>query len=66
MPEIADADDALDDADPQARRIERVALLDMRFEIAEIAAGFDLIARPAGEPGLGQRVAQRLAGVAAR
>src|SRR5271165_1467047 len=36
-PVIPDADNRLDDADAQSARVERVALLDMRLEIAEIA-----------------------------
>ena len=39
--------------------IERVALLDMRFEIADMTAGFELFARAAGKPGARQRLAQR-------
>ncbi len=46
-------------------RVERVALLDMGFEIADMAAGFEMFARPAGEPGPRQRLAQRRAVVAA-
>ncbi len=64
-PEIPDADDRLDDADAQPGRVERVALLDMRFEIADIARRVDPLARPAGKPGARQRLAQRRAVVAA-
>jgi hypothetical protein len=34
---VPDADDRLDDADAQTGGVERVALLDMSFEIADIA-----------------------------
>ena len=65
-PEIPDADDRLDDADAQPGRVERVALLDMRFEIADIARRIDPLARPSGKPGALQRLAQRRPVVAAR
>ncbi len=52
-------------ADAQPGGVERVALLDMGFEIADMAAGFELFARPAGEPGARKRLAQRRAVVAA-
>ena len=52
-PVIPVADDRLDDADAQSAGIERVALLDMRLEIAEIARRIDQLARPSGKPGLG-------------
>ncbi len=57
--EIADADDRLDDPDAAAGRFERVALLDMRFEVADITRGIDLLTLPAGEPGLFQRLGER-------
>src|SRR5712691_7041896 len=57
-PIIPDADDALDDADPRFGRIERVALLDMGFEVADIARRIDELARPAGKAGLNKRLAQ--------
>ena len=51
-PVVPVADDRLDDADAQAGRFQRVALLDMRFEIAEVARRLAAIARPAGIAGL--------------
>ncbi len=57
--DVPDADDGLDDAEAQPGAVEDVALLDMGFEIAAMAAGLDRLAPPAGEPGLGQGLAQR-------
>src|SRR6185437_10072506 len=57
--EIADADDRLDDPDAAPARFERVALLDMGFEITDIARRIDLLALPAGEPGFFQRIGER-------
>jgi hypothetical protein len=57
-PVIPDADDALDDADPQSSGFERVALLDVGFEVAEIARGIESFARPSGIPAIGERLAQ--------
>ncbi len=56
---IPDADDGLDDADAQPAGVERVALLDMRFEIADIMPGIDPLARTIGKAGAAQRLAQR-------
>ena len=36
--------------------VECVALLDMGFEIADVAAGLEVFARPAGKAGLGDRL----------
>ena len=58
-PVVPVADDRLDNPDLLARSVEHVALLDMSFEIADIAPGIELLARPAGEPGFGERGAQR-------
>src|SRR6185312_16552361 len=55
----ADADDRLDDPDAAPVRFERVALLDMGFEITNIARRIDLLALPAGEPGFFQRIGER-------
>ena len=64
-PVVPDADDRLDDADAQSGRVERVALLDMRFEIADIARRIDPLARPSGKTGAFQRLAQRRPVIAA-
>ena len=64
-PVVPVADDRLDNPDLLARSVEHVALLDMSFEIADIAPGIELLARPAGEPGFGERSAQRYAVAAA-
>ena len=61
---IADTDNRLDDAEPQSGGVECIALLDMRFEIADMPAGLDLFAPAPGKSGLGQSRAQRFAGVA--
>ena len=62
---VPDADDRLDDADAQPAGVERVALLDMRFEIADIMRRIDPLARPSGKAGPLQRFAQRRAVIAA-
>ena len=49
-PVVPDADDRLDDADAQPAGVERVALLDMRFEIADITPGIDPLARSPAKP----------------
>jgi hypothetical protein len=64
-PVIPNADDRLDDADPQSGRVERVPLLDMRFEIADIARRIDPLTRPSGKAGALQCLAQRGSVVAA-
>src|SRR5262249_55124934 len=48
-PVIPDTDDCLDDADAQPAGVKRVALLDMGFQIAEIARWVDALAQPSGE-----------------
>src|SRR5207248_2596530 len=53
--------DALDDPDLRSDRIQRIALLDMGFEVADIARRIDELARPSGKPGIDQRLAQLLA-----
>src|SRR6516225_1422177 len=63
-PVVPDADDRFDHADAQPGRVERVALLDMRFEIAGVTPGLDLLARPPGKSGALQGLAQRRAVVA--
>src|SRR5204862_5757791 len=60
-PIVPDADDPLDNAYPQPGGFERVALLDMGFEVAQIARWVDPLARPAGIQGIGERLAQALA-----
>src|SRR5205085_7240113 len=49
-PVVPVADDRFDDADLQPGRVEPIALLDMGFEVAEVAAGIEPLVRPAGEP----------------
>src|SRR5262249_48516999 len=63
-PVVPDADDRFDHTDTQPGRVERVALFDMRFEIAEVMPGLDALARPPGKPGTLQSLAQRGAVVA--
>src|SRR5271170_868533 len=58
-PVIPDAYDRLDDADAQSGHVERVALLDMRLEIADVARRIDPLARPPGKTRAFQRLAQR-------
>src|SRR5207237_3918556 len=64
-PVVPVADDRLDNPDLLARSVEHVALLDMSFEIADIAPGIELLARAVGESGFGERSAQRYAVAAA-
>src|SRR5439155_11141374 len=64
-PVVPIADDRLDDADLEPGRVEPIALLDMRFEIAHIALRIEPLAWPAGKPGLGERGAQQHAVAAA-
>src|SRR5215472_4499844 len=46
-PIVPDADNRLDDADTQSARVERVALLDMRFEVTNVTQWLDpLIGQP--------------------
>ena len=66
QPVIPDPHDALDDPDAQSGGLQRVALFDMGFEIADIARRVERLARPAGIPRLGQRVAELLAVAALR
>src|SRR5439155_9232525 len=61
---VPDADDRLDDADAQPAGVERVALLDMRFEIADIVPGIYPLARAPGKAGPLQGFSQRRAVVA--
>src|SRR3984893_1860065 len=63
-PVVPNADDSLDHADAQPAGVERVALLDMRFEIADIALGVDPLALTIGKTGALQSLAQRCAVVA--
>ena len=64
-PVVPDADDRLDNADAQSGRVERVALLDMRFEIADVARRIDPLARPSGKTRAFQCLAQRSSVIAA-
>ena len=59
-PVLPDADDGGDDADLEAAAFERLALLDMGFEISDVAAALAVRARPAGKTDLAQRVAHGL------
>src|SRR5215203_1301411 len=61
---LPDRDDCRDDANLEVAALERVALLDMRLDITRVAPGLELQARPAGKPGLVERLAQRRAVVA--
>ena len=56
----------MDVTTPIARRaaFERLALLDMGLEIADMAAAFGRGARPAGKPDVAQRIAHGSAAVA--
>src|SRR5207245_1864703 len=58
---VPNADDRLDHADAQPAGVERVALLDMRFKIADIMPGIDPLARTLGKAGTSERLAQRCA-----
>ena len=60
-PVLPDADDGGDDADLERAAFEHLALLDMRFQISDVASAFVSCARPAGETGFAQRVAHRFA-----
>ena len=60
-PVLPDADDGGDDADLERAAFEHLALLDMRLEISDVAPALAGRARPAGETGLAQRIAHRLA-----
>src|SRR5271169_6187416 len=64
-PVVPDADDRLDDTDAQSTRVERVALLDMGFEIPDVMPGVDPLAGTIGKAGACQGFAQRQAGIAA-
>src|SRR4029453_10634210 len=61
---LPDRDDRRDDADLEARGLERVALLDMGLDVARVAPGLELQAGPAGKARLVERLAQRRAVVA--
>ena len=65
-PEPPAADDRGDDAEAQMVVFQVGALLDMGLQIAAIARGIHLLARPAGKPGLPQRIAQRHPGLPVR
>src|SRR5665213_2169198 len=55
-PELPDADDGGDDADRKGAAFERLALLDMGFQISDVTPAPGVFARAAGEPGLAQRL----------
>src|SRR5436190_2699750 len=57
-PVIPVADDRLDNADLEPGRVEPIALLDMGFEIADIALWIEPLTRPPGVARLGKRGAQ--------
>src|ERR1044072_8765135 len=56
-PVLPDPDDGGDDADRQTAAFQRVALLDMRLQIAEVPSPLDGGARPAGKTDVAQRLA---------
>src|SRR3712207_7976616 len=62
---LPDRDDAGHHAESQSRGLELRALLDMHLQEAPVPAGLDLHPRLAGQPGRGERLAQRRAVVAA-
>ena len=61
---LPDADDGRDHADLQPAAFQRLALFDMRLEIADVAAAQSLQARAAGKSDLRQRLSHGAAAVA--
>src|SRR5262249_9409257 len=59
-PQLDDADDRRHDADAFAGRLEPAALLDMGFEIGDIAVGFHPRQRLIGEAGGADRLAHEM------
>src|SRR5215472_586704 len=64
-PVVPDADNRLDDADTQSAGVERVALLDMRFEVTNVTQWLDPLIGPLGKARTVERFTQRRPVIAA-
>src|SRR5882757_11134229 len=58
-PVLPDSDDGSDDSDLEIAAFERLALFDMRLDIADVPPALDQHARPAGKPDIGERLPHR-------